>query len=80
LIKILVGQKAVICKLTFWLHDLLSGYLFQLCMHLQNRYKLGIHQPISLKGSLEREDLDKYMLVDVFRLLVSVIGALVQVL
>uniref|UniRef100_A0A0A9CR48 Uncharacterized protein n=1 Tax=Arundo donax TaxID=35708 RepID=A0A0A9CR48_ARUDO len=44
------------------------------------RYKSGIHQPISLKGSLEREDLDKYMLVDVFPPLVSVTGTLVQML
>jgi hypothetical protein len=45
-----------------------------------NRYKLEIRQPISLKGNLEREDLDKYMSVDVFLPLVSVTGTLVQML
>jgi hypothetical protein len=41
---------------------------------------LWLYGLFSLKGSLEREDSDKYILVDVFVPLVSVTGALVQML
>jgi hypothetical protein len=76
-------KRALLHMLCLWLHDndpLLFIYLLMISVCAWNRCKLGIRQPISLEGSLEREVLDKYMLADVFLLLVLVTGILVQML